>query len=208
MVTTTKERIMLFIKHLGIGQRKFELKIGVSNGYINNLKESPSAKTIQKIICNYPQLSQTWLLTGEGEMLNNNDGSEVLPQESKPHLPIAVIAGRVGGISEAVRLHECEQLPVIHAFPTYDFTLTVQGDSMEPKFEGGDRIAIRKATNYVEWGKTYVVDTDDGAILKRIYDDGEAIRCVSFNPDYPDFHINKHNIYGLYKVVGLIRINQ
>ena len=86
--------------------------------------------------------------------------------------------------------------------------MTVQGDSMEPKFEGGDRIAMRKVKDYIEWGKTYVVDTDDGAVLKRIYDSGDSIRCVSYNESYPDFLIPKSSIYGLYKVVGLVRINQ
>lgn len=199
---TTKDRIMAFIATQGISVREFEKRAGLANGYLRQLRKSPTVEKLESIIAAFPEIDKTWLLTGE------DDTPAAPTQDTKPHLPIAVIAGRMGGISEAVRLHECEQLPVVHAFPRYDYTMMVQGDSMEPKYEGGDRIAIRKVCDYVEWGKTYVVDTADGALLKRIYDEGDTIRCVSFNKDYPDFHVNKQNIYGLYKVVGLLRINQ
>lgn len=198
---TTKDRIMAFIATQGISVREFEKRAGLANGYLRQLRKSPTVEKLESIIAAFPEIDKTWLLTGE-------DDAPAAPQDTKPHLPIAVIAGRMGGISEAVRLHECEQLPVVYAFPRYDYTMMVQGDSMEPKYEGGDRIAIRKVCDYVEWGKTYVVDTADGALLKRIYDEGDTIRCVSFNKDYPDFHVNKQNIYGLYKVVGLLRVNQ
>lgn len=203
-----KERFVQFLDYKGIKKATFEKSVGFSNGFVDKMGDNTRQSKIEVISNFFPELNIVWLLTGEGDMLINEEQLAAPTQDTKPHLPIAVIAGRMGGISEAVRLHECEQLPVVYAFPRYDYTMMVQGDSMEPKYEGGDRIAIRKVCDYVEWGKTYVVDTADGALLKRIYDEGDTIRCVSFNKDYPDFHVNKQNIYGLYKVVGLLRINQ
>lgn len=203
-----KERFVQFLDYKGIKKATFEKSVGFSNGFVDKMGDNTRQSKIEVISNFFPELNIVWLLTGEGDMLINEEQPAAPTQDTKPHLPIAVIAGRMGGISEAVRLHECEQLPVVYAFPRYDYTMMVQGDSMEPKYEGGDRIAIRKVCDYVEWGKTYVVDTADGALLKRIYDEGDTIRCVSFNKDYPDFHVNKQNIYGLYKVVGLLRINQ
>ena len=84
--------------------------------------------------------------------------------------------------------------------------MIVKGDSMEPKFEGGDEIAIRKVCDVIEWGKTYVLDTRDGAVLKRLYDNGDNFKCVSFNAEYPDFEVCKADVFGIYKVVGLLRI--
>lgn len=198
-----------YFEYKGITQSEIASTLGVTKAYVNALFKGRSSfgKKQAEKFGNHFGISPSWLLTGEGDMLLD-DTPAAPTQDTKPHLPIAVIAGRMGGISEAVRLHECEQLPVVYAFPRYDYTMMVQGDSMEPKYEGGDRIAIRKVCDYVEWGKTYVVDTADGALLKRIYDEGDTIRCVSFNKDYPDFHVNKQNIYGLYKVVGLLRVNQ
>ena len=126
--------------------------------------------------------------------------------ETRPRIPQTVAAGSLSGFSDGVILPDCEQVPVIKAFPPYDYTMIVKGDSMEPKFEGGDEIAIRRVYDYIEWGKTYVLDTRDGAVLKRLYDEGDNYRCVSFNSDYPDFLVNKNDVFGVFKVVGLLRI--
>lgn len=71
MEKSVKQRIDTFIKSSGLSQAKFERSIGVSNGYLNNLKKSPSAEVIQKILSVYPSLDHQWLLSGEGKMLND-----------------------------------------------------------------------------------------------------------------------------------------
>ena len=58
----------------------------------------------------------------------------------------------------------------------------------------------------IEWGNVYVLDTIDGAVVKRLYDEGDKYRCRSFNPEYKDFLVDKRNVYGVYKVVGQIRM--
>lgn len=77
---------------------------------------------------------------------------------------------------------------------------------MEPKYEGGDEIAIKKVTDYIKFGEVYVLDTRDGAVVKRLYDAGDAYRCVSYNKEYSDFEVQKSDVFGVYRVVGLIRI--
>lgn len=52
----------------------------------------------------------------------------------------------------------------------------------------------------------YVLFTSQGVIVKKIYDAGGGIRCVSNNPDYPEFTIPKKEIYTYNMVVGLIRL--
>lgn len=109
---TTKERILLFIKRIGISQKKFEETAGLSNGYVNNVKASPSAKILQKIFCAYPDLNKTWLLTGEGSMLTadaaveaSTDAGDVSQQSSGDHSPNVNGSGNVvGGAVEAERL--------------------------------------------------------------------------------------------------------
>ena len=203
-----KERFIEYLAHKGIKKASFEKMAGLSNGFVDKMGNNTRASKLE-VISNYcPDLNMVWLRTGEGEMLKGEGVTQAADNETRPHLPVAVTAGHTGGISDAIKSGDCEQLPIIFSLPQYDATMTVQGDSMEPKFEGGDRIAMRKVKDYIEWGKTYVVDTDDGAVLKRIYDSGDSIRCVSYNESYPDFLIPKSSIYGLYKVVGLVRINQ
>jgi len=67
-----KDRLILFLAHLGMGQTKFEEKVGLSRGFVNNIGESIKEKTIKKITDVYPELNVNWLKTGEGEMLKSD----------------------------------------------------------------------------------------------------------------------------------------
>lgn len=210
---TVKERLIEYLKIKHVGRNKFERAAGISEGYISNLKHAPGAEILVKILNAAPDLNRIWLLTGEGEMLKNTDKERTtetakLPApvaKTKPRLPVSAAAGMISEYMGGIRMSQCEQMPVIPRFPSYDFTMVVKGDSMEPKFEGGDEIACTKVYNIVEWGKVYLIDTKDGAFLKRIYEEGDSLRCVSYNSEYPDFSIPKIDINGIYRVVGLLR---
>ena len=132
---------------------------------------------------------------------------DVIKLPTKPRLPVSASAGSLSQYSQGVLLEQCEQMPIIRNFPDYDYTMFIKGNSMEPKYESGDETAIKKAEFVSEWGKDYVLDTEDGVIFKKIYDEGANIRCVSYNHDeYPDFLVPKEIIFGFYKFVGLVRV--
>ena len=57
------------MEYLGIGQNKFAQNVGLSAGYVNNLGENISSRSLNKILNVYPQLNEKWLLTGKGEMI-------------------------------------------------------------------------------------------------------------------------------------------
>lgn len=101
-MATTKSRLIDFLAYLGIGQNAFEKKVGISNGYINNVKNSIGSKIISKISAAYPELDTGWLLNGEGEMLKNNPENvqfydpENLPSE-KRLIPIYDDVSTIGG---------------------------------------------------------------------------------------------------------------
>lgn len=69
---TIKERLILFIRHLNIGQGKFETRCGLANGYVNNIRRSITPEKLQQITRQYPELNAGWLMTGEGEMLKES----------------------------------------------------------------------------------------------------------------------------------------
>lgn len=63
-----KARIKEFIASLGISEREFCRRIGVSSGYVESIKQSISPKVMQTITMHYPELNPIWLLLGKGEM--------------------------------------------------------------------------------------------------------------------------------------------
>lgn len=66
---SVKERIIKYVDYLGISVRAFEMNCGLSNGLVNNIRESLAQKTLDKVSMSYPELNIGWLLTGEGPML-------------------------------------------------------------------------------------------------------------------------------------------
>lgn len=65
-----KERLLEFLAYLGMGQNAFEEAVGLSNGSISKITKGMRSDNIAKIAKRYPELNITWLVIGEGEMLN------------------------------------------------------------------------------------------------------------------------------------------
>jgi len=77
-----KERLIEFLAYLGIGQTKFEEIVGLSRGFVNNVGENITEKSLKKITENYPDLNINWLKTGEGRMLKNNNIGHIIYGDS------------------------------------------------------------------------------------------------------------------------------
>lgn len=96
-----KDRIITYIKYIGVSQKRFEETVGVSNGYVNNVKASPSSTVLQKIFSACPDLNKDWLLTGEGPMLTSDLSGSVSQHSSGDNSPnvngTGNVVGGVGG---------------------------------------------------------------------------------------------------------------
>lgn len=205
------DKIDNLLKYLEINAKVFSEKLGYDRPQIIYDLQKGKTKRISeelgsKIVSVFPQVSRAWLMAGEGDMLVGAKAPAETKEDTRPRIPVAAAAGTLAGFAAAIKAEDCEMVPVIKAFPSYDYTMIVKGNSMEPKYEGGDEIAIRRVSSTIEWGKAYVLDTRDGAVIKRLYDAGDQFRCVSYNAEYPDFYVDKSEVFGVYKVVGLIRI--
>lgn len=62
------DRLKLFIKSKGLGQTKFEERVGFSRGYISKVKTSIGADKLSNIVEAFPDLNLDWLITGKGKM--------------------------------------------------------------------------------------------------------------------------------------------
>lgn len=66
------------------GQNKFELYIGISTGYISNMKKNSgavSSDVLIKLNHKFPDLNLEWLITGKGSMLKSMGASTNIETE-------------------------------------------------------------------------------------------------------------------------------
>lgn len=151
-----------------------------------------------------------WLLSGKGEMLKENtpkleptnDGTGI------PLIPVEAMAGYFTG-EQTVLLQECERY-VVPMFRNADFLIYVRGDSMQPRYFSGDMVACKMLSLtdiFFQWGKVYIVDTDQGVLIKKIMrgTSDDTITLVSENTQYEPFEISRRGIYHIALVMGLIR---
>ena len=211
--TTAKDRIKMFLSYLGIGQKKFETTVGLSNGYINSLRKAPSADKIKMIINAYPQLNMDWLITGEGEMLNsykmepNITSVNELSSMSVPLYNINAVAGIKSGQTDGEEIED--MVPWIDAREG-DFAVRVKGDSMEPRIHDGAYVLLRPCVadpHELAYGHIHLVVTEDRVALKIIRadsDNAHVLRLVSINEAYPPFSVPFEDIRHIYRAVSTL----
>lgn len=81
-----------------------------------------------------------------------------------------------------------------------DFCLKVNGDSMEPMFNNGDYVFIKRETDFRN-GSIGVVIVNGEAYLKKIYITDNSIRLVSLNKKYKDITVTQDDTL---KYVGTV----
>lgn len=207
-----KERIFLFIEYIGISKNKFEKMAGLSTGYLKNFKGSLGADKLEGILNAFPELNREWLLNGNGQMLAERE--KQFRDAKKDVLPLIPYPA-IGGYTEdnwTALLNDCPLYAIPDIKTPADFLIKVGGDSMNPKYQEGDLLACKMIQEilFFQWGKTYVIDTSQGVMVKNIYEDAENkenILLVSENKDkYPPFAIPRSDIRKIALVVGSIRI--
>lgn len=195
------------------------MSIGASNGLISGaIKRGADIGSawISLIVENFRDLNPVWLLTGEGDMLLDEKQKTSLslihttsPQEGIPLIPINAWGGSLQGAYDSIMEYECERY-IVPIFKGADFLISVRGDSMVPKYYSGDIVACKKvfiSDIWFQWGKVYILDTDQGSILKRVRKGKteDTILLVSENQDYEPFELRKDQIYSIALVLGVIR---
>lgn len=214
---TINERFEKIIRLIYAGNKSaFAKAIGVTPSVVENIvgkrQGNPSFDVLEKVSA-IAQINIEWLITGEGDMFKADETKDVPHthvghQETKPRIPFEAAAGSLSIITDAISESRCERFPVIPNFPSYDFTIIVKGNSMEPEFHSGDEVACRfiDQPSFIQWGRPHVLDTMQGVVLKRIYNRENSILCKSDNKDYEEFEIPKDEILHVALVVGAIRL--
>lgn len=175
----------------------------------------------------FPEFSYKWLLTGAGTMLTDpldedkvkcraDDLTLPIAHYSSPYnrkaIPLIPYDAFAGYGSESFQDLSIEDYYIVQEFKNADFLLRVKGDSMSPKFNGGDVIACKliKGLTFWQWHKVYAICTrSQGILIKRVeeYPGNPAfITCCSDNPLYKPFQIHEDEICAIALVLGAIVI--
>lgn len=189
-------RILQIIDYKGINRRKFYIETGLSNGFLDKVKDVGASK-IEQILRIYPEISPEWLLTGKGHMLENAaffeyewgiKMSEIEEPASvyevttsktikKQFVPVFDVETAAGAVS---LFKETNEKPIDYVsvpnLPKCDGAIYVSGDSMYPLLKSGDLIIYKKVSNNVEhiiWGELYLIavitaDLEEFLLLRRI----------------------------------------
>ena len=196
-----------YFESQGIKQTEVAQRLGVKPPYITKVfsdEREIGKNQIEKWITQFG-FNRIWLLTGEGEMLINN---ETLPDQTCeshtiPLLPISAQGRAFNDFVVSVQESECER--IVSPIKGADFAINIQGDSMAPEYPSGSQVLIKRINEraFIEWGKTYVLDTCNGSVVKNLYpsDDPNKVICKSINPDFPPFEVSLSDVYGVYKVL-------
>lgn len=78
MESAVKQRLVQFIKSMHMTQRAFEIRCGMSNGYVANIRKGIGEDYLLNIAQQFPQLNRAWLLFGEGEMLKSDATTPII----------------------------------------------------------------------------------------------------------------------------------
>ena len=202
-LTTLKQRAEKLAAAMGWSVANLQAECGLSNAFFSNVaKVTP--KTAQKIRERIPNVNIDFLNSGLGSPLLDKEEVVAISTMQVPLLPISAQGGYLNDFESQVMEYDCEMIlsPVKGA----TLAMTITGDSMSPEYPNGCRVLLKKINDkaFIEWGRTYVLDTENGAVCKNVHpcpNDDSSVICRSVNPNFEPFKVKKTSIRGMYRVL-------
>lgn len=229
---TGQEIINKVLEELNLKAPTFAESIGVKYQRIFDLQKGKvkkiSSSLANDIISKYGQFNLTWLLTGEGEMLNtpNQPSDEASPIDEPIILRVPLVsqyaqAGYLCGYADAAYMATLPTIPYIvdHEAQGHYVAFEVKGDSMNDGTEEaileGDRLLCREIMPHL-WADSklhirkwdFVIVHTEGILVKRIIDhdvENHTITIHSLNSMYSDKVINLADVKQIFNVIELQR---
>lgn len=153
-------------------------------------------------------LTDSLLARIRATMEQYKDGESLGKATTIAVIPVEAMAGTLVEFFQSVNDYDCERM--VSPIKGADYAIKIYGDSMSPEYPSGSLCLIKRVDEkqYIAWNEVYVLDTDNGAIIKRIRRterDG-IVECVSINPNYQPFTIDTTFIHGWYKVLMVMSV--
>ena len=194
-----KERILYLVEYHKDIKDDFFKEIGMTYGNFKgeNKKTPINSNALVNILSKYADISERWLLTGEGEMLKE-EKEEVKfvsdPKENKRMIPFYDDVSSIGGCNSiSASMDGCmpagEWIDAGDWFHEASAAIRHYGDSMI-EYPSGCILVLKKVEDMrlLLWGRNYMVETTEFRITKRLQSgENNTIVAYSSNTDkYPD----------------------
>ena len=170
-------------------------------------KRPITPKRLEKIAAAFPEVDLDYLRYPDYDNMFRSNPI-IADVQTVLVLPYGARGGTIADFADSVHAYDCERL--ISPIKGADYAMEVTGDSMSPEYPSGSRVIIKKVNEeiFVEWGKVYVLDTDNGALIKQVRktQDPGVVECVSLNPAYQPFTLNTEYIHGWYRVMMVMSL--
>lgn len=213
------KRIEKIVEYSGLSIPKFAEFVGFKTPQAVRELIKGNTKTLsfqaqEKIISSYPEINVVWLTTGEGDMLSSS--APPPPPDSDTRLvPIGSLDSK-GGVEYNESVNTTGYITGYMPFSKTmahegDIVIPVYGHSMEPVYNDGCMVLIRKVEmwrEYLELGCTYIVELmDDRRVIKTVTagSDNEHFLLTSFNPAYPPQEVSRSFVRSVWRVIASIR---
>lgn len=215
MDDSVKQRLVSYLEYKKISKSEFGRRIGVSASFVGSMRKSIQPDKVNSIAVEFPDLNTGWLLTGEGSMLKESsavEGEKVRQASRRPIRYWTDVDATGGGVQLFDDTLTNEYIDIsIPEFRDCTDAVNIYGDSMAPLYKSGQIIILKEWTeNFIDFGNVYLVITRNGnrmvKYLKKAQDDAHVL-CVSENPEFDPFEIEKASILKLFIVKGSISKN-
>ena len=222
-MTNIGSKLKEYFDGKGITQVDIASKLGVSKAYVNSLftGKREFGKQQAETWSNLFGLSSSWLLTGEGNMLKEEDKTilrkDIVEKGGNNYRLIPLVhIDSVGGMRSNNSITNEPQyiegyIPFVNAKDD-DKAIFQSGTSMIPTIPPGSIMQLREVKNWREYfgyGNIFVIELTDGRrITKEVrrYDENpkDYVLCVSHNPDVAPEELPKSIIASVWKVIKIL----
>lgn len=166
------------------------------------IKTGRISKESIEIVSRMSGYSLNWLITGKGEKLSNAQNSLPLssqPDNNKAGRRIPLIELQQAGLwEEAIKNHTpgIGDIMINHQVGKNAFAITIDSDSMEPRFLEGDVILIDPDLPHQH--KKFVVARIDGDyVLRQYWQEAGKTKLKPLNRRYDDDNVDDCEIIGV-----------
>lgn len=207
-----EDAIRLYLRSLGESEQFLADRLGVTQQSVNQkLREGFGSNSAKKWAQEFG-FNPNFLMSGEGGLMDSDTQNDIQENPDNvensciPLVPLAAMGGSLSDYEGSVDSYECEWIvsPVRGA----TMAIPVSGDSMSPEFPNGSTVIVKKINEraFIEWGRTYVLDTVNGVVIKNLVpsEKGDGwVRCVSVNsaPQFAPFDVSLSDVRAIYRVV-------